>query len=288
MRLLLSILSSVLLIGAQAQVKYKDYHPFMGDQNSRSSGMYIGLGGSYTFPTSSNDGSFGSGSDQFEIDFSNKGKLGPFFEIGRWHILDYGPFHSIEYGLSYRQYGGKEDFSAMGVPDLLNGEPAATGSGQFNAHYAHLNVMVNRAFKLTRLSFVQASIGADLGYRFINSNEYTFDPQAIETINNAEVESSITSHLNFRLSYGTRVNRMYWMPFIQSPVFNIKELSLKEANLPYFNSRYRPIIFGLRIQWLHHKKDRECAKKGPLNKKSYKKSKSLFGPDMKSKQIRNR
>ncbi|MEM7162926.1 MAG: hypothetical protein AAF487_10875 [Bacteroidota bacterium] len=286
MRTFCSILVFLISFPVLSQVKYDYYNPFTGNQNLRSSGMYIGLGGTYTIPGSNLSGQFTDSLNSYLIDFENKGKLGAFFEIGRWHILNYGPFQSVEYGLSYRQYRGGEEMNASQIPDLLNGELVGTGQGQFSSHYAHLNLMFNRAVKMTKFSFVQVSIGADVGYRFINSNEYNFDNPEFSLINTGEVHKEIDSHLNFRLSYATRVNRMYWIPFVQTSFFNISELSLREANLPYFNSRYKPVIFGLRVQWLHHKKDRECAKKGPKNKKIYKKSKSLFGKDMKSNQLR--
>ncbi|NND77527.1 MAG: hypothetical protein HKN39_05040 [Flavobacteriales bacterium] len=283
MKNILFIAFIIFCTGLFSQPRYDTSNPFTGDMNARSHGMYIGLGGTYTIPLSSNDGPYAVDSLNYEFDFSNKGKLGPYLEFGKWHILNYGLFHSLEYGLSYRQYNGQEKYEANEIPDQASVEPVGIGEGKFKSHIAHLQFFVNRAYKLSKLSFLQASLGADIGYRFIDKNEYVSD---FEFESNLREASTITSHVNFRLSYATRLNRMYLTPFLQSSIFSIKEMSLSEANLPYFNSRYRPLVFGMRVQWLHQKKDRECAKKGPKNKKIYKKSTSLFGKDMKSRQIK--
>lgn len=280
----ITLFFAFIAFGVFAQPKYDTSNPFTGDMNARSHGLFIGLGGTYTIPLNSNDGPYLADSINFEIDFSNRGKLGLYAEFGKWHVLNYGLFHSLEYGLSYRTYSGTEKYIAQEIPDLATGEPAGLGEGKFKSHFGHFQFFVNRAYKLSKLSFVQASLGADFGYRFIDNNEYVSDLTIESTLRH---ESEITSHANFKLTYATRVNRIYLMPFVQTSIFNIKEMSLSEANLPYFNSRYRPLIFGLRLQWLHSKKDRECAKKGPKNKKTYKKSKSLFGKDMKSNQIKH-
>lgn len=286
MRLLFACILFFTSCAMNAQVVYDKYNPFLGDQNARPSGLYVGLGGTYTFPAATNDGTFADSTLTFDLDFKNKGKLGPFVEFGRWHILNYGPFQSVEYGLSYRQYGGSEEYTAMEIPELMDAEPASQGKGKFNSHYAHFNFMFNSAFKISRLSFAQFSLGGDVGYRFLNNNEYEIEFGNVDAINKSEVRNELSSHLNCRLTFAHRVNRTYWMPFIQTSFFNLSELSLREANVPYFNSRYKPIVFGLRLQWLSKKKDRECAKKGPKNKKTYKKSKSLFGKDVKSKQLK--
>lgn len=282
MKVTLTCVVLVFSLGLFAQPKYDTSNPFGKDMNARSHGLFIGIGGTYTVPLVANDGLYVVDSIDYEINFSNKGKLGPYIEFGKWHILNYGFFHSFEYGLSYRQYNGVEEYVAQEVPDLMNGEPAGIGSSKFKSHYAHFNVFFNRAYKLSKLSFIQGSLGAHVGYRFINSNEYISDIP-FETI--SRQEDDLTFHANFRISYATRVNRLYLIPFAQTAIFNFKELSLSEANLPYFNSKYRPIIFGMRVQWLHQKKNRECPKKGPKNKKAYKKSTSLFGKDVRSKQL---
>ncbi len=286
MRIISALILLFLTCTSNAQVVYDKFNPFVGDQNARPSGLYFGIGGTYTIPAAGNDGTFSDGSLTYNVNFENKGKFGPFAEFGRWHILNYGPFQSVEYGITYRQYGGSEDYTAMEIPDLMNGEPASTGNGKFNSHYAHFNFLFNSAFKINKLSFAQISLGGDIGYRFINSNEYQIELGNVSSINTIEVREELTSHLNVRLSFAHRVNRTYWIPFIQTSFVNLRELSLREANLPYFNSRYKPVIFGLRLQWLNKKRGRECAKKGPKNKKIYKKSTSLFGKDVKSKQLK--
>lgn len=284
MRGILTVIGILLITVITAQPVYENYNPFNKDPNSRSHGLYGGLGVNYPIPVGITSTTVLANEISGEVStFSQKGKFNLFAEFGKWHILNHSPFQSFEYGLTYRKYAGVETFETnirTASMDSLIG----SGSSTFKSHFVHFNLLFNRAMKLSELSFVQASVGADVGYRFINDISYSGDSYPIYS--SEELDNQITSHLNVRLAYATRVNRTYWMPFIQAPILDLSNGSFYEATLPFHNSRYFPVILGLRLQWLHLKPGVECAKKGPKTKKQKKASESLFGKDFKSKQIR--
>ena len=284
MKGILTGIGILLFAAISAQPIYDSYNPFNKDPNSRTHGLYGGLGVNYTIPAGITSTIVSADETSGRVSsFSQKGKFNLFGEFGKWHYLNHSPFQSIEYGFTYRKYAGVESFNTS-IRTASMDSLVSSGSATFRSHYAHFNLFFNRATKLTNLSFIQTSIGADVGYRFINNISFSGDPYPLYASH--EIENEITSHINLRIAYATRVNRTYWIPFIQAPIFDLTEGSFYEATLPFYNSRYYPVIFGLRLQWLHLKPGVECAKEGPKNKKQKKASESLFGKDFKSKQLR--
>lgn len=284
MKGILTGISIICVVVISGQPIYDSYNPFNKDPNSRSHGLYGGLGINYTVPAGITSTTVSANEISGQVStFSQKGKFNLFAEFGKWHYLTHSPFQSIEYGFTYRKYAGVESFSTN-IRTASMDSLISTGESSFKSHYAHFNVFFNRATRLSELSFIQTSIGADVGYRFINNISYAGDPYPLYT--SQEIENEITSHVNLRIAYATRVNRTYWIPFVQAPIFDLTEASFFEATMPFFNSRYYPVIFGLRLQWLHLKPGVECAKKGPKTKKQKKASESLFGKDFKNKQLR--
>lgn len=186
-----------------------------------------------------------SATQRYDGRFTPLGKPGIYAEVGRYRMLPYGRFFKyFDYGISYKSLRGREkaEGERVIIPEetvLLN----ETAEGQFGYHYAEAFVNFNHIWRIGKYNFIQHSVGANAGYGFIrNMSGGTLSPATVEEPGN------YLAQLHYKLGYGIKM-RGNWLiiPSIETPVLNLLPFEAPRSSLGFFTSRYRPLIFSVRI-----------------------------------------
>lgn len=207
------------------------------DYQYKMNGWYWGPGITYSLPTpSKHTKSFKDSQDNpFDVDFDPSGKFGLYLEGGRYKILQYSYlFKYMDYGLAYKWLRGTEDFSY----------PAGGGTGKFSDHFllAHLNF--NNVINITDNSFLQNAIGLNADYAIVKSRKPGFG-------SGEAYPAGFVAQIHYKIGYGFKVNdRLMVIPALETPVLNLYPFEFPKSNLGYMNSRYRPILFSVRLLYL--------------------------------------
>lgn len=207
------------------------------DYQYKMSGWYWGPGLTYTLSVPrKHTKSFTDPMDNsFDVEFSPSGKIGAYLEGGRYRILQYSYlFKYLDYGLAYKWLRGNEGYSFS----------SGSGSGKFSDHFLLAHFNLNNVINITDNSFLQNTIGINADYALIKSRSPGFG--AGETY-----PSGFVGQLHYKLGYGFKVNdRLMIIPALETPVLNLYPFEFPKSTLGYHNSRYRPIIFSVRLLYL--------------------------------------
>ncbi len=208
----------------------------------------------------------------FEADLDPGGRTGWYLEFGRYRFLpaikyvDY-----FDYSLAYKQLLGREKFKGRFTDrqDETNNSIREVQSG-FNAHFLTANINANTAIQLSDLSFLQLSLGLNADWRFAEKR-VEGHPQYEEYASPGDY----VGQAHFKLGYGRRVGDFtYIIPTLETPVLNVYRFEDGASTLPWYNSRYRPVILTLRFLILSEQDPEDCP---PVH--------NVNDPDSKQKQL---
>lgn len=193
--------------------------------------------------------------------FNPGGKFGLYAELGRIHLFDdLYVLDSYEYGIGYRMFRGQETFDGkINQADSLR--PLQT-SQTFNQSYLEAFFNLSDIWQINDRFFIQNSLGLGLSYRILsNQNIETeipgSDPQYPEDL-------IVSAH--YKIAFGYKATeRLFFIPAIETPVLGLLPFEGGKSSLPYFNSRFHPIIFSLRVMILDKRKGPDCTGKSSGN-----------------------
>lgn len=203
--------------------------------------------------------------------FNVAGRIGLYLEVGRQHFFEDPIFvHYIDFGAHFKMLRGQEEFAGM-VRDAASGALApTTNNGTFSDSYAGLYFNANHIHQITDASFLQYTIGANADYRVIERR--SFEGIAPDQ----EFADPLQIQLHAKLGYGFRLESgVFLIPSIETPILNLSPFYDGKSTLPMFSTRYRPLIFSLRILLFSHQKVGDCVGKG-----TEKRGHHLWGKDM--------
>ena len=170
-------------------------------------------------------------------EFSQRGRLGLIFEGGAYHIFERGGniFNYMDYGAGYKRLSGSE------FMDINN-------KSIFKQNYISSFFNINNIWQLSSKKFLQSSIGANLDFKFFEKD--TPLPNNTDKLNFS---------FHFKLGYGIKFNKiLFVIPTIETPILNLKKWENGKSTFGIFNSRYRPIIFKVRLIWLKKLGKSDC------------------------------
>ena len=170
-------------------------------------------------------------------EFRQRGRLGLIFEGGAYHIFERGGniFNYMDYGAGYKRLSGSE------FMDINN-------KSIFKQNYISSFFNINNIWQLSSKKFLQSSIGANLDFKFFEKD--TPLPNNTDKLNFS---------FHFKLGYGIKFNKiLFVIPTIETPILNLKKWENGKSTFGIFNSRYRPIIFKVRLIWLKKLGKSDC------------------------------
>ena len=172
-------------------------------------------------------------------DINARGRLAYKFEIGEYYIFPGGGnvFNYMDYSLSYKRLSGSE-------LNLSNDTKSI-----FKKRYLGLNYNLNNIIQLTNTNFLQNSIGLNLDFML-------FEKKPTPIPNDTK---RLLLSLHYKFGYGFKIqNRLFIIPNIETPILNFRKWENGKSSYGIFNSRYRPILFSLRILWLKRPNPGDC------------------------------
>ncbi len=259
-KILVVIVLALLALSSAAQPIYSQRRalvPF--DGRVKLSGWYIGPGLSYTFtrPFNTEEDIFKGNDTLYRATTDPSGRVGLYFEAGRYHIFRYGVlFNYIDYGLAFKQIRGRESYTGRVMAEsnsalLLRTEGEGTYSHSFVT--AHLNF--NNIIQLGDYSFLQSTLGLNLDYRVISGQSYSHN-SALGALHTPYNPSAFMAQLHFKLGFGYKLSdHLFVIPALETPILSFYEWENGRSSYPMFGSRYRPVFLSLRFAWLRKPKN---------------------------------
>ena len=170
-------------------------------------------------------------------EFRQRGRLGLIIQGGAYHIFERGGniFNYMDYGAGYKRFSGSE-FMEINNKSI------------FKQNYISSFFNINNIWQLSSKKFLQSSIGANLDFKFFEKD--TPLPNNTDKLNFS---------FHFKLGYGIKLNKiLFVIPTIETPILNLKKWENGKSTFGIFNSRYRPIIFKVRLIWLKKLGKSDC------------------------------
>ena len=168
-----------------------------------------------------------------------RGRLAYLIELGGYKIFNGGGnfFNYMDYGLSYKKLSGSEIIKPTDTKSI------------FKKRFLSFNYNINNIYQLNDTKFIQSSVGANLDFML-------FEKQPVPSPTNSD-RLLLSFHL--KVGYGMKFqNRLFIIPTLETPILNIKQWENGKSTYGIFNSRYRPLLFKVRILWLKRPKRGDC------------------------------
>jgi hypothetical protein len=190
----------------------------------------------------------------FSGEFQQRGKIGIYAEVGRHYFLkDLYLIHHLDFGIHVKNLRGTEDFSGRVQVDSVM--MSTENAGYFGEVFGGAFFNVSNITQLSDKTWIQNSIGVNADYRFISNRDY----EGPTTGMIQEFPNAFLGQLHYKLGFGWKPESgVYIVPSIETPILTVFPMDDGKSTLQYFFSRYRPIIFTLRIGFLDKVADREC------------------------------
>jgi hypothetical protein len=190
----------------------------------------------------------------FSGEFKQGGKIGIYAEVGRHYFLkDLYLIHHLDFGIHVKNLRGTEDYTGRVRVDSVM--MSTENTGYFGEVFGGAFFNVSNITQLSDKTWIQNSIGVNADYRFISNRDYKGPTTGMIQ----EFPNAFLGQLHYKLGFGWRPeNGVYIVPSIETPILTLFPMDDGKSTLQYFFSRYRPIIFTVRIAFLDKVPDREC------------------------------
>lgn len=279
MRILVILISVVFSFNAFGQFKQyntkkkkKDFGDYI--QPFEYKGWFIEPGVTYTpswhFIKYEPQTEFSIGDTTFSLQYTPKPLMGFYFGVGRYHMISSRKLlNYIDYSLAFKQLKGYEQTNGEMSIAGVHGAPTPINSeGTFTDNFVVANFNANVVKSFNDWFFIQNSLGINVDYSFSRKTSYTYQDGGDFVLPTHQSPKKIIASLHYKFGLGFRVSkRLILIPMVETPILNGYEFEKGRSTLPYFSSRYRPLIFTLRIGLL---KDPKCPRVwgGPDAKKA--------------------
>lgn len=189
--------------------------------------------------------------------FDQSGKIGLHLELGRHHFVDHlYLLDNIDYGLGFKMLRGAETFEGRVKTD--SALVAISNEGTFGESFVTGFVNLGNIYQISDNTFLHNSLGLNLDYRVINKREMT-------GLTNGMIQSfppNFLAQFHYRLGFGFKMSASWFIvPSAETPVLTLVKFDDGKSTMQYFSSRYRPLIFTLRIMRLDKRKSADCVGK---------------------------
>jgi len=261
-RKILVLVCIVSAFSADAQVRMRDKKVgdiFPKSLKYKSTGWYAGPGVTYMYAGLSPKRIkvVDNQVDTFwTVDLEPAGKVGQSFEIGRYMVLEYSKwFKYMDYGLAYASRRGKEKWE-----ENILAAPSSETVTLFSDETSWSTHSISGRFTLNNISeyrgkyFLQNSIGVNLDYNVLVWDDRFRVPSIGNTLT---PKGKLNFQLHYKVGFGIKVKkRTLIIPTLETPIFNLLPFNTWLGDVGYFNSRYRTLIFGVRILRFSHRFER--------------------------------
>jgi len=254
MKKILTILLILISLSAYSQ----QYKPGKGGglystgQDQIDKGWFFGIGGTYMlgYLNETTELSFtDSLSNTYDQKYTGdpKGKFGLYAEIGKFKMNNRKVINYHDFALAYKWFRGGEDYT---LESSINTFPAPTftSEGSFGDHLISAHYNIGYRFDQNENLFYVNGLGLNLDYHIITGRSST---PPIPQKDYVSGPNSILGEMHYFFGMGFKTGkRLIIMPIIETPILAIYPFNHIVSTHPYFNTRFRPIIFRVRFMFL--------------------------------------
>ncbi len=255
--------------------KWKPLFP-VDDTNFKLSGWYVGAGATYTFSLPSNtEQNFQIGNDTLlTANFKASGNPGFLIEAGRFTMTYSKLIPYIDYGISFKQIRGTQDYTGYFLEsDNQDTVLISQSTASFSNYYISAHFNANNAIRVSEFGFIQNSLGLNIDYKVIETIKGTAPMFPSST---ASSEAFIVQ-LHYKLGYGFRLDKKHYLIFtLETPILTAYPWDDGKSTIAIFDSRYRPILFSVRLMFLNNNSRPDCNKPTQLDMNKKRNKSRLF------------
>lgn len=255
--------------------RWKPLFP-VDDTNYKLSGWLVGAGATYTFSLPKNtEQVYQLGNDTLlTANFRAGGKLGFLVEVGRF-TMTYNRFIPyLDYGLSFKQIRGSQDYTGyLSESDSQDTILITQSTASFTNYYLSAYFNANNTIRVSEFGFIQNSLGLNVDYKVIETIKGTA-PIFPGTISSSEV---FLVQLHYKLGYGFRLDKKHYLTFtLETPILTAFPWDDGKSTIAIFDSRYRPVLFSVRLLFLSTNSRPDCNKPTNINMNKKRNKTRLF------------
>lgn len=221
-------------------------------------GWTFGLGGTYMLARTLGKTETIATESTYRLDakYAPIGKPALYAEFGRYKMLKYSKWIKyVDYGLSYKGLRGMQKTTFTTV-DLVSGNTTAEEvyRNNFGYHFAEAYANANHVWRISKYNFIQNSIGLNGGYAFLAKENSADLPNVT-----SNVPKRYQMQLHYKLGFGIKM-RGNWLiiPTLETPILTALPFDKGKSSMHFFTSRYRPLIFGVRIMLMKPADTMKC------------------------------
>jgi len=251
MKVIFSVISVLVLsLSLNAQRQHKPLYN-LSDPGMKNSGWHFSPGLTYMLPSKFSQTVTNESQPGFEDNLTARGRLGFYAEVGRHHLFDQFYFlNHLDYGLAWKKLLGRE--SRLIDCDECD---AIERTAIFKEHFASAYINFSNIYQISDYNFIQNGIGINADYALIRNQEITPENAVFPDVKPQEFQLQ----LHYKLGFGMKAEKgVFIIPSIEVPILNIVPFEDFKSTLPYFGSRYRPLIFSVKFMFLSERKPEDC------------------------------
>ena len=246
------------------------------DTNYKLSGWLVGAGATYTFSLPSvTEHIYQIGNDTIlTANFAASGNLGFLVEGGRFTMTYSKIVPYLDYGALFKLIRGTQDYTGyLSESDIQDTILISQSSASFSNYYASVYFNANNAIRVSEFGFIQNSLGINLDYKVIETLKGTA-PMFPGSKSTSEV---FLAQLHYKLGYGFRLDKKHYLTFtLETPILTAFPWDDGKSTIAIFDSRYRPILFSVRLMFLNTNSRPDCNKPTQINMNKKRNKTRLF------------
>ncbi len=201
-------------------------------------GWHVDLGVTYMMGNNAND-------NREEYQLTPTGLPGYYLEGGMEHLMKKPRkiIHYFDWGLGVKHFGGQEKYE---LNDFKT-------RGSFNFGSAFLRGAAHNVIQLSKYNFIDQSIGFNLDYRIYGGADKQASGDYLSPLPSVN-QSKLVAQLHYSIGYGFKLrDGLFVVPTFQVPVLTLLQFNDFNPSHNWFNSRYLPLIFTVKLAWLRPK-----------------------------------
>jgi hypothetical protein len=201
----------------------------------RPIGWHVDLGVTYMAGNNSND-------EEQDYDLTATGLPGYYLEGGMEHLFRKKNkiVHYFDWGLGVKHFGGQEKYELGDVKDR----------GSFNFGSAFLRAGIHNVWQISKYNFIDQSIGFNVDYRIYGGKDKQAEGKYLSPLASTN-QGKLVGQLHYTLGFGIKMqDGLFIVPTVQTPVLTFLNFTDFNPSHYWFNSRYQPVIFTIKLAWL--------------------------------------
>lgn len=205
----------------------------------RPIGWHLSAGLTYMLGNNPND-------KEQAYDLLPTGLPGYYLEGGMQHLIKKQNkfLHYVDWGLGIKHFGGQEKYELDPIKDR----------GNFNFGNIFLRGSAHNVIQLNRYNFIDQAIGMNVDFRIYGGKDNQSEGKYLSPLP-SDNQGKFVAQLNYSFGFGFKLDDgLFLVPTFQTPILTITEFNGFNPSHRWFNSRYQPMIFTLKLAWLMPKK----------------------------------